>query len=607
MSPTLNSLKKGWTPSIWVAGLMMEQRRNSFEQRSYLAQREYHDLEQLRRDRFKDSGPSLKWYSLREFSPPFSKSGKKLSTDKKRQDGRVEQCFDHDPLLARHVPKPVGALQFFEKQLDLPSQRIGRPKVFGRELVRRNIGYVQMIALRLRVPKADDPQLLPITTSAPRVASPSEAHIDGHVQDVALKPIHDVMHALTNDVDQLTSMDSIHSQYRGVGAELQPREKIAPVLVDAREEPVAEISKVEEEQVVLDPPSDAKYRTVVGALRSDANRLSPVSAYAHDDVRLERGFRVVSARRREARGEHIVQPHHRRIGQKDIAERGERPSQGASEPNARIQRVHRGGLQHRDQSRIEPIIEAALLDRFPGCLLISAPQVRERTLAAQAKTKHEGPEEIDDVDLPDTFDGSGRARQPDEKCGRKKLAQDVVNRYGCLRGHPVVSLGLDTRTDATRMTLFQANSTSWDCLTEHPCSGQAQAPLYSRPMNDKVERDSGELFSSADRATIEALREDPKARVSYELTKGMLIWSDELPRNLENGGLQTLIMLLSYRSMMYRPEYYQEREYTRTWFAACRVTWQKAHAEGLRWIGFASSRTDPANLTKLLELEADDL
>ncbi|WP_437734582.1 hypothetical protein [Sorangium sp. So ce1335] len=120
--------------------------------------------------------------------------------------------------------------------------------------------------------------------------------------------------------------------------------------------------------------------------------------------------------------------------------------------------------------------------------------------------------------------------------------------------------------------------------------------------------DSNDLFPPADRAKIEALTEDPDARVSYELTKGMLVWSDERPRNVEASTFKKLIMLQSYRSMMYRPEQFRDSqdELVRDWFEACRATWEKARASGLRWIGFAPSRTAPANLALLLELEKID-
>ncbi|WP_437764081.1 hypothetical protein WMF27_37500 [Sorangium sp. So ce281] len=124
-------------------------------------------------------------------------------------------------------------------------------------------------------------------------------------------------------------------------------------------------------------------------------------------------------------------------------------------------------------------------------------------------------------------------------------------------------------------------------------------------MNDLFDSDSNELFPPADRAKIEALTEDPDARVSYELTKGMLAWSDEQPRDVELSTFMKVVMLQSYRSMMYRPEEFRDSqdEFVRDWFAACRATWERARASGLRWIGFAPSRTDPANLALLLEFE----
>src|SRR5215211_2107870 len=108
--------------------------------------------------------------------------------------------------------------------------------------------------------------------------------------------------------------------------------------------------------------------------------------------------------------------------------------------------MHRGGLHHRGQSNVEPIVEAALLDRLPGGFLVGTPQTREGTLAPQPKAEHERPEQIDDVDLTHTLCGSRPARQIDEERRRKQLAQHVMNRYGWGRGHPAVSLGLDTRT-----------------------------------------------------------------------------------------------------------------------------------------------------------------
>jgi hypothetical protein len=140
------------------------------------------------------------------------------------------------------------------------------------------------------------------------------------------------------------------------------------------------------------------------------------------------------------------------------------------------------------------------------------------------------------------------------------------------------------------------------------CGPYAPQPQGSYAPPPPQDRDSNDLFPPADRAKIEALTEDPNAQVSYELTKGMLAWSDEMPRDVELSTIEKLVMLQSYRSMMYRPEEYRESrdELVRDWFAACRATWEKARASGLRWIGFAPSRTDPANLALLLELEKSE-
>ncbi|WP_441290955.1 hypothetical protein ACSRUE_10950 [Sorangium sp. KYC3313] len=62
-------------------------------------------------------------------------------------------------------------------------------------------------------------------------------------------------------------------------------------------------------------------------------------------------------------------------------------------------------------------------------------------------------------------------------------------------------------------------------------------------MSDLFDSDSNELFPPADRAKIEALTEDPDARVSYELTKGMLAWSDEQPRDVELSTFTKVVML----------------------------------------------------------------
>lgn len=87
-----------------------------------------------------------------------------------------------------------------------------------------------------------------------------------------------------------------------------------------------------------------------------------------------------------------------------------------------------------------------------------------------------------------------------------------------------------------------------------------------------------------------------------------MVWSDEEPRDVELSTFKKIGMLLAYRSMMYRPEEFRDSqdELVRDWFAACRATWEMARASGLRWIGFAPSRTDPANLALLLELEKID-
>ncbi|WP_437974790.1 hypothetical protein WMF11_41950 [Sorangium sp. So ce295] len=124
-------------------------------------------------------------------------------------------------------------------------------------------------------------------------------------------------------------------------------------------------------------------------------------------------------------------------------------------------------------------------------------------------------------------------------------------------------------------------------------------------MNDVFDSDSNDLFPPADRAKIEALTEDPNATVGYELSKGILMWSDEEPRDVEMSTFTKIMMLMAYRSMMYRPEMFRDSqdEFIREWFAACRATWERARASGLRWIGFAPSRTDPANLALLLEAE----
>lgn len=130
---------------------------------------------------------------------------------------------------------------------------------------------------------------------------------------------------------------------------------------------------------------------------------------------------------------------------------------------------------------------------------------------------------------------------------------------------------------------------------------------FHRAMRDATAaalEEGTDLLTPAERAALEALVQDPKATISYELLRGILCWSDEAPVDDGTGvTFWKIVMLQSYRSMMWRLEHHQQPAHLRDWFMTCRAAWEKAHASGLRWIGFPPSRTDPANLALLLEFE----
>jgi len=91
------------------------------------------------------------------------------------------------------------------------------------------------------------------------------------------------------------------------------------------------------------------------------------------------------------------------------------------------------------------------------------------------------------------------------------------------------------------------------------------------------------------RALVEALARDPRATTGYELSKGILLWSDETPAGLSEEGAWVVIRLQAFRSMIYCPSHWQT-EATAEWFERCRQDWNAAVASGLRWIGWSARR-----------------
>jgi hypothetical protein len=139
---------------------------------------------------------------------------------------------------------------------------------------------------------------------------------------------------------------AVHGDDGRVGVTLEAREKEASVAGDAREELVAEVAEVKDQQVVFDPFADGEHRSVMGALRGDLDGLLAAAAHAHDDVRLERGLGVVGATGWKSRREQLVQPHDGRVGQNDITKGGQRPAQGTVDPETDLERFGDGQLEH---------------------------------------------------------------------------------------------------------------------------------------------------------------------------------------------------------------------------------------------------------------------
>ena len=124
--------------------------------------------------------------------------------------------------------------------------------------------------------------------------------------------------------------------------------------------------------------------------------------------------------------------------------------------------------------------------------------------------------------------------------------------------------------------------------------------------------ENGDFFTANERAQLETLVEDPDCKPGYDYLRGVLAWEDESPVEEDDGTelFWKVVLLQSYRSMMWRPEYHQDLNHVREWFVAAKAAWEKAQASGLRWIGFSPKRTNPANLSVLLafkKAEFDDV
>lgn len=135
----------------------------------------------------------------------------------------------------------------------------------------------------------------------------------------------------------------------------------------------------------------------------------------------------------------------------------------------------------------------------------------------------------------------------------------------------------------------------------------------AQAMKDALVSRPEALFSPEERGKIESLVEDPRAQPGYELSRGALVWNDEIPRDFAPRGTMSaawwkLHMLQYYRTMSWRPEEMEKaaKDFRRSFVAASRAVWEKAHASGLRWVGFLPSRVDRRNLAVLIEFEKDE-
>lgn len=110
-----------------------------------------------------------------------------------------------------------------------------------------------------------------------------------------------------------------------------------------------------------------------------------------------------------------------------------------------------------------------------------------------------------------------------------------------------------------------------------------------------------------ERAQLEALVLRPRSKPYYEYLRGLLGWKDEFPNvDYDTPLFWKVVLLQSYRSMMWRPEYHLENGKVTNWFVAAKAAWDKSQASGLRWIGFSPKRVDPANLARLLKFAEEE-
>jgi hypothetical protein len=132
------------------------------------------------------------------------------------------------------------------------------------------------------------------------------------------------------------------------------------------------------------------------------------------------------------------------------------------------------------------------------------------------------------------------------------------------------------------------------------------AKHIERVMEEVLRIAPEELFTAEERRRIEALVEGCEEPV-YDLLRGALVWRDEVPDDFTppSAAWVKLIMLQYYRSLSWRPEEMSRgaEDIRREMISASRAVWEKAHAIGLRWIGFLPSRVDSRNLSVLLEHE----
>jgi len=314
------------------------------------------------------------------------------SAPQQRDHRGVQQRLDDVSLTTGHLLQGVAGLHLLEEQIDLPARAVHEGHLPNRQSLGRDVGDVKIVAAGPSVSHHHQAQSTTGSRACAQVTPAPEGHLHLGVQLVSAQPVDDFAQAAPDDPAGFVPLGISAGHNQRVGVFLEPGDEVAAVTIDGVKQLVAEVSQVEQQQMILHPMTHLRHRSVVLAARGELDGVRSLALDAHHHVKLGRRLRVVGTARRKALLQKLVQPDERGVRQEDVSKRSQQPPAAHLGLVQRLDQLGRNPEEH-GQRHGEPIVKRQGRQLSSRALLVQAPQACQRSFPAGAKSQHHGPEQ----------------------------------------------------------------------------------------------------------------------------------------------------------------------------------------------------------------------